>query len=72
MCDAVEFCKQIEMDYFKEDIFQTFNVCYHLTKWEIFQKSVFCHLLHNKPDYKGFLDHKLLISLEKSERLGRF
>ena len=58
------------MDYFKEDIFRTFNVTSR-QGWEFLKDGASSRRLHNEPDREEPRGRKPLISLEKIREMER-
>ncbi len=64
---AVEFCDRMRMDYFKEDIFRTFNV----TRQQGYRFLASSRRLHNEPGHEEPRGCKPLISPEKIRKIKR-
>lgn len=64
---AVEFCDQMGIDYFKEDIFRIFIVT-RRQGYQFLENYASSHWLHNKPGHEVPRGCKLLISLEKIQK----
>ena len=61
---AVKICDRKGMDYFKEDIFRTFNVT-RRQAYQFLEDNTSSGRLHNEPGYEEPRGRKSLISLEK-------
>ena len=65
---AVRFCKRMGIEYFKDNIFQIFNI-FHCQGYEFLRNDSFLHRLHNNPDLKETRGRRRLISTEKVRKM---
>ena len=70
MRGAVKFCDRMGMDYFKEDIFRTFNVT-RRQGCQFLDDNASSRRLHNEHGHKEPWGHKPLISPEKIREMER-
>ncbi len=68
VCIAVEFYDRIGIEYFKEDIFRSFNV-FSQEEWKYLSDNSSPRRLNNNPDREEYLGRKSLISPEKIREL---
>ncbi len=61
---AVQFCERIGIEYFKEDVFRTFNVS-HRQGYEFLRDDSSSRRLHNNPSLEESRGRRRLISAEK-------
>ena len=70
MRGAVEFRDRMGMDYFKEDIFRTFNVTMRQS-YQFLENNASSRRLHNEPGHEEPQGRKPLISPEKIREMER-
>lgn len=67
---AVQFCERMGIEYFKEDVFRTFNVS-HRQGYEFLRNDSSSRRLHNNPDQEETRGRRRLISAEKVREMER-
>ncbi len=67
---AVQFCERMGIEYFKEDVFRTFNVS-HRQGYEFLRNGSSSRRLHNNPDQEETRGRPRLISAKKLREMER-
>ena len=65
--DTVEFCARMGMEYFKEDIFRTFNV----TRRQFLEDNASSRRLHNEPDHEHNFEFEIYFYEVPSNKNGK-